>query len=260
MSERNLAEPTRRSSFVTRHSAFRTPLAMPPVADSPLFFLDYDGTLAPIVDDPDAAVPHPEVPALLETLNARYPLWIVTGRDIEALNRFLDQPLKAIGLHGAQEGTVGGETEHLMSNEAAAAIASLRRSVPDVDGLNVEDKDQAFAVHYRRADEAKAHDRLRAWIDTMPDILDAVWGKKVVELRPDGLTKGTAVRRIADRFPERTPVYLGDDVTDEDAFEALHALNRPVITIKVGDGDTCAQHRLEGPDAVVAYLKPYVST
>ena len=231
---------------------------MPPVADAPLFFLDYDGTLAPIVDDPDAAVPHPEVPALLEVLDDRSPLWIVTGRDIEALSRFLDQPLNAIGLHGAQEGVVSGDVSHLMTEEAAAAIAALRRSVPNVEGLNVEDKDRAFAVHYREANEAEAHERLRAWIDTMPDLLDAIWGKKVVELRPDGLTKGTAVRRIADRFPDRTPVYLGDDVTDEDAFEALHALDRPAITIKVGEGETCAQHRLVGPDDVVAYLKQYV--
>jgi trehalose 6-phosphate phosphatase len=228
-----------------------------PVADAPLFFLDYDGTLAPIVDDPKAAVPHPDVPALLETLDARYPLWIVTGRDIDALSRFLDLPLKAIGLHGAQEGVVGGEVKHLMTDEAAESIAALRQSVPDVDGLNVEDKDRAFAVHYREADEAEAHERLRAWIDTMPDLLDAIWGKQVVELRPEGLTKGTAVRRIADRFPERTPVYLGDDVTDEDAFDALHALDRPAVTVKVGDGDTEAHHRLNGPDDVVAYLKQY---
>lgn len=231
---------------------------MPPVADDPLFFLDYDGTLAPIVDDPAAAVPHPAVPGLLETLDARYPLWIVTGRDIDALSRFLDQPLKAIGLHGAQEGVVGSESEHLMTDEAAESIAALRRSVPDVDGLNVEDKDRAFAVHYREADPEEARERLRAWIDTMPDLLDAIWGKKVVELRPEGLTKGTAVRRIANRFPERTPVYLGDDVTDEDAFAALHALDRPAVTVKVGDGNSEAHHRLDGPDDVVAYLKQYV--
>jgi trehalose 6-phosphate phosphatase len=89
-------------------------------------------------------------------------------------------------------------------------------------------------------------------------MLDAIWGKKVVELRPEGLTKGTAVRRIADEHPDRTPVYLGDDTTDEDAFEALHDLDRDALTIRIGAEETRADHRLADPDAVVAYLRRYV--
>jgi trehalose 6-phosphate phosphatase len=234
-----------------------------PTPSRPLLFLDYDGTLAPIVDDPMEAHPHPAVPELLAELDARVPVWIVTGRDVDALDHFLDRPLKVIGLHGAQKGRVGGEVEHLMSDAAARAIGTLRESVPDVDGVEVEEKDRAFAVHYRQArskDEAK--DRLQAWLDATPEIVDAIWGKDVVELRAKGLTKGTAVRRIAADHPDRTPVYLGDDVTDEDAFEALHALrdeeDREVVTVKVGDGDTAATYRLDGPDAVVDYLRRFV--
>lgn len=232
---------------------------MPPVADNPLFFLDYDGTLAPIVDDPEAAVPHPEAPELLRKLNERYPLWIVTGRDLQALSSFLDRPYPAIGLHGAQEGTVGGEGHHLMSNAAAEALRHLRQSVPSLEGLRVEDKDQSFAVHYRAVtDEAEARAQLETWLADLPDVLDAIWGKKVVELRPEGLTKGTAVRRIADEHPDHVPVYLGDDVTDEDAFAALQSMERETITIKVGNGDTRAADRLDGPDAVMEYLRQYV--
>lgn len=231
---------------------------MPPVVDAPLFFLDYDGTLAPIVDDPAAAVPHPEVPDLLRQLDDRYPVWIVTGRDLSALSSFLDQPLNAIGLHGAQEGTVGGTTNRLMSEEAAEALGKLRRSVPSMDGLQVEEKDQTFAVHYRGVDrEGDAVDRLEQWLASMPETLDAIWGKKVVEVRPEGLTKGTAVRRIAAQHPERVPVYLGDDVTDEDAFRALQNLERNAITVCVGPGETRAEHRLADPDAVVRYLERY---
>jgi len=232
---------------------------MPPVVDRPLFFLDYDGTLAPIVDDPSAAVPHPDVPELLRQLDAQYPVWIVTGRDLRALSRFLDQPLNAIGLHGAQEGRIGGEVERLMPDDAAQALQQLRKSVPAVDGLTVEEKDQSFAVHYRdveQEDEAQA--RLRSWLETMPQMLDAIWGKKVVELRPEGLTKGTAVRRIAAKHPEATPVYLGDDTTDEDAFAVLQDLSREAVTVRVGEADTRADYRLAGPDDVVEYLRQYV--
>ncbi len=232
---------------------------MPPVVEKPLFFLDYDGTLAPIVDDPTAAVPHPDAPELLEQLDARYPLWIVTGRDLQALASFLDRPYRAIGLHGAQEGIVGRETNNLMSEAAAGALRRLRQSVPLVEGLEVEDKDQSFAVHYRAvADEAATRSRLRDWLADLPAVLDAIWGKKVVELRPKGLTKGTAVRRIADDHPDHVPVYVGDDVTDEDAFEALQEMNRAAVTIKVGAGDTRAAARLDGPEAVMEYLRQYL--
>ncbi len=232
---------------------------MPPVVENPLFFLDYDGTLAPIVDDPDAAVPHPQAPALLRELDAHSPLWIVTGRDLQALSSFLDRPYSAIGLHGAQEGVVGRDARSLMSDAAAEALKALRDSVPAAEGLRVEEKDQSFAVHYRAVDdEAAAQAQLKDWLADLPDVLDAIWGKKVVELRPDGLTKGTAVRRIADRHPGHVPVYLGDDVTDEDAFAALQDLNRKAVTVKVGNDETRADHRLSGPDAVMDYLRRYV--
>ncbi|PEN14683.1 trehalose-phosphatase [Longibacter salinarum] len=233
---------------------------MPPVVDKPLFFLDYDGTLAPIVDDPEKAVPHPDIPPILQGLSDRYPVWIVTGRDIAQLGAFIDLPLQAIGLHGSQAGTIGGDTKYLVPDEAAEAISSLRQSVPSIDGVRVEDKSQAFAVHYRNAtDEEDARERLKAWTNTMPEILEAIWGKKVVELRPEGWTKGTAVRRIASDYPDHTPVYLGDDVTDEDAFEELHTFDRDTVTIKVGNDATAAHHRLRDPDEVVEYLRSYLS-
>ena len=230
----------------------------PPIADQPLFFIDYDGTLAPIVDDPAAATPHPEAPELLRALDDRYPLWIVTGRDLSSLADLLGLSLKAIGLHGAQEGTIGESVRNRASDEARAALRRLRATVPALDGLQVEEKDTAFAIHYRAAkDKDEARERIRAWADAVPSMLEAIWGKNVMELRPKGLTKGTAVRRIAGDHPTRTPVYLGDDVTDEDAFEALAARDA-AVTIKVGDGDTKARYRLAGPDAVVDYLRRYL--
>ena len=228
----------------------------PPIVKNPLFFLDYDGTLAPIVDDPMSAFPHTEAPGLLEQLTARYPLWIITGRHLRDLAVLLDMPLRAIGLHGAQEGTIGGAHESLIPEGAQTALSARRRTVPDLEGLRVEEKEHTFAVHYRAVKEkAKVRARLRAWTDDLPEELDAIWGKDVLELRPRGLDKGVAVRRIAEDFPNHTPVYLGDDVTDEDAFAALA---EDAVTVKVGEGDTRARFRLGDVEAVVAYLKQYV--
>ena len=233
---------------------------MPPHPDRPLLFLDYDGTLAPIVDDPAAAVPHPAVPDLLAELVARHPVVVVTGRDLAALGRLLPVPVRAVGLHGVEEGTVGGAVRRAALEAHADDLARLRAAVPTGDGIAVEDKGAGFAVHYRAApDEAAARSALEAWAAAVPDGLVPIWGKKVVELRPAGVSKGTAVARLAAEHPDRTPVYLGDDVTDEDAFHALAALRTPSVTVKVGAGETAAGHRLPDVEAVVAYLRGFLA-
>ena len=127
-----------------------------------------------------------------------------------------------------------------------------------LDGVRVEDKGGAFAVHYRRApDEAAARSALERWARGAPDALEPVWGKKVVELRVRGVSKGVAVAAHAARHPERTPVYLGDDVTDEDAFRALNAARPDAVTVKVGEGETAARYRLPDVGAVVGYLRGF---
>jgi trehalose 6-phosphate phosphatase len=228
----------------------------PPRVDRPLFFIDYDGTLAPIVDRPSEAYPHPAVPDLLVRLDARYPVVIVTGRYLQDVATLLARPLRAVGLHGLQEGVLGEAVEDLVPEAAAAALARLRAQVPEGDGVWIEEKGPTFAVHYRQAtDEAAAQARLRRWAAEMPPVLEAIWGKKVVELRPKGFSKGVSVCRIARAHPARTPLYLGDDVTDEDAFEALGG---DAVTIKVGPGETAARYRLPDVEAVVRYLQQYL--
>ncbi|MES3628592.1 MAG: trehalose-phosphatase [Longimonas sp.] len=232
-------------------------MSTPPRVDSPLFFLDYDGTLAPIVDDPDAAYPHPDVPAVVQALRERYPLWIITGRDLRSLGRLFPANVPAIGLHGAQYGTTDTAEPPSFNDETVEALSQMQANVPSVEGLHLEAKPPTFAVHYRKAHDADdARRRLQAWVDTAPDFLEAIWGKKVVELRHQDHTKGQAVREVADEHPGRTPVYLGDDVTDEDAFNAL--ADYDACTVKVGPGDTAADYRLDNVEDVVDYLKRYI--
>lgn len=238
-------------------------MAAPPVPEKPLLLLDYDGTLAPIVDDPSAAVPHPSIPAILERLAADVPLYVITGRDLETLSRLLPISVPAIGLHGAQEGILKESNSLRVSDAEAEALADMKTSAPEIPGVVVEEKGPAFAVHYRHADnEEEAIATLQAWAATAPADLSAVWGKKVVELRAATHSKGTAVAVLAEEHPDRTPVYLGDDTTDEDAFIALHRLSgdqgKDAVTIKVGEGQTDARYRIESPDAVVRYLLRFV--
>lgn len=228
----------------------------PPVIKDPLFFLDYDGTLAPIVDDPMEAYPHEAVPGILEALTEQAPVYIVTGRYLADLQELMSMPLDAIGLHGVQRGILGGKVTNAISQEARAAIDRFRTNAPEFDGINIEEKGPLFAVHYRLADDKEAaRQAIREWLGDVPDSLDPIWGKDVVELRPADVSKGTAVRDVAARHADRTPIYIGDDVTDEDAFTALED---DAITIKVGAGETVARYRLEDPDQVVDYLRQYL--
>jgi trehalose 6-phosphate phosphatase len=132
----------------------------------------------------------------------------------------------------------------------------MRATLPAMEGVDVEDKGgAAFAVHYRRApNPLRARQALGRWAAGAPGQLEAVWGKMVVELRARGVSKGAAVGQIAAAHPDRVPVYLGDDVTDEEAFEALNALDPRAVTVKVGDGSSSARFRVRGVDEAVSYL------
>lgn len=230
----------------------------PPIVERPLFFLDYDGTLAPIVDDPSEAHPHPDVPPLLDVLRETNPLYVVTGRYLRDLASFFSLPLDAVGLHGIQRGRIGKQVSETLSEEARESIDRYRKSVPEVHGIRIEEKGPLFAVHYRLAgDKDAARAAIREWLGDVPPVLDPIWGKDVVELRPRDISKGTVVREIARGHPDRTPVYLGDDVTDEDAFKALE---NGAVTVKVGAGETAAKFRLGSVEDVVQYLRRYVSS
>ncbi len=228
----------------------------PPRVESPVFLLDYDGTLVPIAPRPELARPPRAVLRLLDRLNRRHPLYIVSGRRARDLEALVGRcGLRVFGVHGMEEGETCGEVRSLVDEKARAALEALRRALPRVPGVRVEDKALAIAFHYRGIpDEAGALEALRAWARELPDSLEVLEGKKVLEVRPRGFGKGRAARRIASRHPQHTPVIIGDDATDEEMFAALPG----AVTVKVGPGASRARYRLPDPESVWRYLRQYL--
>ncbi|MGY6550565.1 MAG: trehalose-phosphatase [Erythrobacter sp.] len=219
--------------------------------------LDFDGTLVEIASDPDAIAAPADLAPGLEALAARLDgaLAIISGRSIENLTRFLG-PLRLTiaGSHGghiiAGDGTVLREAAALPS-DVGAAISSFART----HGLLYEGKAHGAALHYRRRPEMA--DQACAFVRDLAAqfALATKTGKCVIELVEPGADKGGAVRLLAERAPfaGATPVFIGDDITDEDGFAACNALGGAGII--VGErAQTAARYRLEQVKDVWAWL------
>ncbi|MFE4462265.1 trehalose-phosphatase, partial [Nocardia tengchongensis] len=227
--------------------------------------LDFDGTLSAIVPDPGAAALVDGAAPALQRLASRCPVAIVSGRELADLRERVGvDGLWYAGCHGFELLAPDGTTHvHDAAPGAelalAAAAAELERSLRDIPGVLVEHKRFAVAVHYRRvapdrvpAVTAAVHARAR------DRGLRVTGGRKVVELRPDvDWDKGTALRWILGHLTTPTlPIYLGDDLTDEDAFDAIEAEGISVVVRHDENGDrrTAARFALPGPDGVRAFL------
>lgn len=241
------------------------PRSLPSVAANTAFFIDFDGTLAAIAPRPDAVVVEPRVIQLLESLSERFggAVAVVTGRPLEVIDGFL-APLKlpVAAEHGSIRRDASGEV-HVDTRSVEAVKGVADRLAPLVEanpGLLLERKQTSVALHYRQR-PALAGTCKEAVEDAVAGLegLIILSGKMIFEVRPKGLDKGTAVKTFLDEAPfkGRVPVYVGDDVTDEDAFAAINALGG--ITIKIDDGDTQAQYRT-GRQGLFAWLEGLVTT
>jgi trehalose 6-phosphate phosphatase len=196
---------------------------------------DIDGTLAPIVDDPEAAVVPPEASAVLAELAGRYRLVAcISGRRAEAARRMVGvEMLTYAGNHGLELLAPGDSTPHLAPElghrgEAAAGfVARLDWGGLTRLGLRLEDKGPIQAIHWRGApDEGTAGQRAREIaVLAEEEGLVAHLGRRVVEVRPLATVhKGIAARRLIAEAGARTALFGGDDRTDLDAFAALRDL------------------------------------
>jgi trehalose 6-phosphate phosphatase len=232
----------------------RTFLASHPLA----LFLDFDGTLVEIAERPDAI----DVPAgLAEQLEHLHSLLegrlaLVSGRAIEDLDRHCGPlPVACAGSHGAEVRLADGTSATSdMPSLPAGASAELARFAAE-RGLIHEDKTHGEALHWRGRPEFEEE-----CLQFMEDVaarhtLSLKHGKRVAELVAVGTDKGVAVRGLMARPPfcGARPMFVGDDVTDEDGFAASRALGGWAIA--VGDRETCAaDYGLADPAAVQQWL------
>lgn len=225
-------------------------------------FTDFDGTLVELAETPDAV----DVPASLAHQLARAAreldsaFAVLTGREISDIDKFLTPLLLPVaGAHGTQRRRADGFVETvdpasiLGAEEIANAVQPLLAAHPE---LLLETKEGAVALHYRRAPELEDSVRI-AMEEAVHSVTDfeLVPGKMVLEARPRGVSKGDALRAFMreEPFIGRTPIFIGDDTTDEDAFIAAQDMGG--VGIKLGEGETAARMRIADVASVHALIQ-----
>lgn len=234
--------------------------APPPALDPSrtALFLDLDGTLAPIAHQPDAVAPSNELTRLLKSAALRLHgrLAVISGRSLADIDRILEGAVTpAAAVHGLvrrnAKGAILTMPPHPGLNFARDALDRLT----DRPGILLEDKRLALAVHYRKAPEAEEAVLAvcRSLAATTGLVLQL--GRMVAELRTPGADKGDSVHAfMAEQpFAGALPVFVGDDLTDEDGFAAAAALGGYGVLVGE-DRDSAARHRLPDVEAVLGWL------
>jgi trehalose 6-phosphate phosphatase len=226
--------------------------------------LDFDGTLVELAERPEQVMVLPSMLSVLgqlqHLLNGR--LALVSGRPIAQLDTLLAPLLlPAAGVHGMERRGVDG----VLQRAAAPDLSAVRQAAVELGGrhpgLWVEEKNGALALHYRQAPGLGPQCRValaRVLEQTPGHGLVLLDGKMVVEVKPAGIDKGTAVRDfLADPpFAGHPALFAGDDVTDESAFAVVQ--QRGGAGIKVGPGASIAHFRIDGPGTLLAALEQVV--
>jgi trehalose 6-phosphate phosphatase len=237
------------------------PAPAPLTGDSWALFLDVDGTLLDIADAPDLV--HVD-DTLLELLGSVHrasggALALVSGRSISGLDGlFSPLELPVAGLHGAERRDAAGRVYRRVRDPVLGELAGeLRDWCKAHPGTLLEDKQGSLALHYRLApaEETAARAAARAAVARLGEGYVLQEGKCVVELRPSGTSKAHAIEAFMAETPfaGRRPVFVGDDVTDEDGFGWVRKAGGVAVKVD-GAGPTAAEFRLAGVAAVKDWL------
>ncbi|MCE6964986.1 MULTISPECIES: trehalose-phosphatase [Leclercia] len=237
-------------------------LTAPPVlAGNFAYFFDLDGTLATIKPHPDEVVVPPDVLQALNqlALQNQGALALISGRSMAELDQ-LAAPYRfpLAGVHGAERRDIHDHS-HIISLPTSliqSLHAELAIALAALPGTELEAKGMAFALHYRRAPQYEAEIMALAsrMVEKTPQ-LSLQPGKCVVELKPKGINKGEAIAAFMAEPPflGKTPVFFGDDLTDEYGFNVVNQAEG--LSVKVGPGHTAAKWRLEGVSSVWEWVK-----
>lgn len=239
----------------------------------PAVFLDYDGVLTPIVDRPQDAVMSDGMREAVQALAQRCPVCVVSGRDRSVVQQLMGvEDLVVAGSHGFDlwspgEGTIAHDAATGFEDLISDVRGRLRAEVESIPGAVVEPKRASVAVHYRLANP-EHHAKLTAMVDELLDEysgrLKVTPGKMVYELQPKiDWHKGKAVLHLLRTLDldadDVMPLYLGDDITDEDAFRALAGRGVGIIVghpddPEVANRPTAADFVLESTVEVEQFL------
>jgi trehalose 6-phosphate phosphatase len=226
-------------------------------------FLDIDGTLLELAPTPEAVFVPPDLLTVLRKLSERLEgaVAFVSGRPIESIDSlFKPLVLPAVGIHGVEIRAGDGQllVDHRLNEQLQVTVAGLEQAMARIPGAKLENKGSALALHYRNAPQ-RGRDVLQAAesaLALLGPAFGVLLGKCVVEIRPRHTTKGSAIERLMQEppFRGRTPIFVGDDVTDEDGFEVVNRLGG--ISVHIGDSaTTMAGYRLADPAAVLGWLQ-----
>jgi trehalose 6-phosphate synthase/phosphatase len=230
--------------------------------------LDYDGTLVPIAATPALAQPDKELVRLLDAVSKRphIDVHIVSGRGRDTIDAWFGHlPVSLWAEHGFWHRPAA---RHAWEAAGAVPVDALRRTLPILErftkatrGSFIEPKTASVAWHYRLVDPAVAQGQSRALrivlekaLDQTP--LEVLLGKKVVEVRCRGISKGLVARRVVtERTRIASVVAVGDDETDEELFQALP---ESAVTVAVGPGPTSAKHIVEDHHAARRLIRALI--
>jgi trehalose 6-phosphate phosphatase len=223
-------------------------------------FLDLDGTLAPIVPRPEQVVPNARRTHLLERLREGLDgrLAVISGRTLDDLDRILEHRVIALaGVHGLTRRTGAGDVKTAQAHPGHdGALSALTAFAAPLHGVLVEDKGLSIALHYRQAPEiAPAAIREAKRVARLTG-LALQPGRMVMELRTPGPTKGDSVRAFMGEAPfaGARPIFIGDDLTDEDGFEAAARLGGFGVLVGAPRA-TAARFQLDDVEAALGWLE-----
>jgi len=236
------------------------------MAGRPALFLDYDGTLTPIVPDPALAILPEETRTVLRRLARQCPVAVISGRDLRDVRALVGvEGIAYAGSHGFDillpDGRTDRERGARFLPDLARAEAALKDAVRDLPGAWVERKQFAVATHFRQMADAlvpQLEARFQA-VATRAPALRRSTGKRVLELRPDiDWDKGKAVLAIMEGVGldagTATPLFIGDDATDEDAMRAVAPRGVNIVVLGEEDRLTLAEYSLGDPAEVKEFL------
>jgi trehalose 6-phosphate phosphatase len=235
---------------------------------TPAVFLDYDGTLTPIVTDHAKAFLSDDMRAAVKQLAERCTVAIVSGRDLQRLQELVGiGSVFYAGSHGFEIAGPEGWSKRLEKGveflpDLDEAETTLRDRLSDIEGHSVERKRFSIAVHFRQVADADLP-RLQAVVDEVLSNhrgFHKGYGKKVFEIQPDiDWNKGHAVLWLLEQLElDRSgivPIYVGDDITDEYAFRALAGHGLSIVVRDRDARPTAADHALAGTDDVKRFLE-----